>query len=95
MVDFKFPEVCIGGWSWVCHPYIVSATTLSDICLWTKNIESYFSDQLNFSNTRSRTSRQIYRLALALLSLEMLSSLSKLRILLFNVHLALFVRKMK
>ena len=23
-------EVCIGGWSWVCHPYIESATTLSD-----------------------------------------------------------------
>ena len=23
-------EFCIGGWSWVCHPYIESATALSD-----------------------------------------------------------------
>ena len=23
-------EVCIGGWSWVCQPYIESATTLPD-----------------------------------------------------------------
>ena len=42
-----------------------------------KIFELYFSDQLTFSNIRGRTSRQIYRLALALLSLETLSSLSK------------------
>ena len=35
-----------------------------------------------------------YRLALPLLSPETLSSLSKLRIFLFNVHFALFVRRM-
>ena len=48
------------------------------ICLWSKKIfESYFSDRLTFSNIRGRTSRRIYRLVLALLSLETLSSLSK------------------
>ena len=57
-----------------------------------KKIESYFSDRLTFSNIHDRTSRRIYRLALPLLSPETLSSLSKLRIFLFNVHLALFVR---
>ena len=46
------------------------------ICLWSK---SYFSDRLTFSNIRGRTSHQIYRLALALLSLETLSSLNKLK----------------
>ena len=50
------------------------------ICLWTpKKFESYFSDRLTFSNICGKTSHRIYRLALALLSLEMLSSLSKLR----------------
>ena len=43
--------------------------------------------------TRS-TSHQIYRLALPLYAPEMLYSLSKSRISLFNVHLALFVRRM-
>ena len=76
----------------MCQPYIESATALSDICLWTKKIELYFSDQLTFSNIRGRTSRQIYRLALPLLSPETLSSSSKSRIFLYNVHLALFVR---
>ena len=48
------------------------------ICLWSKKIfESYFSERLTFSNIRGRTSRRIYRLVLALLSLETLSSLSK------------------
>ena len=42
-----------------------------------KKFESYFSDRLTFSNIRGRTSRRIYRLVLALLSLEALSSLSK------------------
>ena len=45
-----------------------------------KKFESYFSDRLTFSNIRGRNSRQIYRLARPLLSPEMLSSLSKLRI---------------
>ena len=57
-----------------------------------KKIELYFSDRLTFSNIRGRTSRQIYRLALPLLSPETLSLLSKSRIFLYNVHLALFVR---
>ena len=52
--------------------------------------KSYFSDRLTFSNIRGRTSRQIYRLVLALLSLETLSSLSKYRIFVFNVHLTLY-----
>ena len=57
--------------------------------LWTKKIESYFSDRLTFSNILGRTFRQIYRLALPLLSPEMLSSLSESKIFLCNVHLAL------
>ena len=57
-----------------------------------KIFESYFSDQLTFSNIRDRTFHQIYRLAVPLLSHEMLSSLSKSRIFLYNGHLALFVR---
>ena len=57
-----------------------------------KKIESYFSDGLTFSNFHSRISHRIYRLALQLRAPEMLSSLSKSRI--FNVHLALFVRRM-
>ena len=45
-----------------------------------KIFQLYFSDRLTFSNIRGRTSRQIYRLALPLLSPEMLSSSSKSRI---------------
>ena len=64
-------------------------------CLWTKKIfESYFRDRLTFSNVDSRTSRRIYRLALLLRAPETLSSLSKSRISIFNVHLTLLVRKM-
>ena len=59
-----------------------------------KIIESYFSNCLTFSNLRSRTSRRIYRLALLLLAPEKLSSLSKSRIFIFNVHLTLFDRSM-
>ena len=60
-----------------------------------KKFESYFRDQLTFSNVDSRTSRRIYRLALLLLRApEMLSSLSKSRISIFNAHLTLLVRKM-
>ena len=54
------------------------------VCLWTQKIfESYFSDRLTFSNIRSRTSRQIYRLALSLHAPE------TPRISIFNVHLTL------
>ena len=45
------------------------------VCGQKKKFESYFSDRLTFSNIRGRTSRQIYRLALSLLSPETLSSL--------------------
>ena len=63
------------------------------ICMWTKKkFESYFCDRLTFSNIRGRTSRRIYRLALPLCAPETLSSLSKSRIFLYNVHLSLFVR---
>ena len=58
------------------------------LCLWTKKIfKSYFRDRLTFSNIRSRTSRQIYRLALLLHAPETLSSLSKSRISIFNAEL--------
>ena len=55
-------------------------------------IESFFSDRLTFSNIRGRTSRRMYRLALHLLSPETLSSSSKFKIFLCNVHVALFVQ---
>ena len=42
-----------------------------------KTFESYFTYQLTFSNISGRTSRQIYRLVLPLLSPEMFSSSSK------------------
>ena len=65
------------------------------ICLWSKKkFESYFREQLTFSNVDSRTSRRIYRLALLLCAPETLSSLSKSRISIFNAHLTLLVRKM-
>ena len=59
-----------------------------------KIFESYFRDRLTFSNIRSKTSRQIYRLALPLRAPETLSSLSKSRISIFNVHITLFVCRM-
>ena len=59
-----------------------------------KKFESYFRDQLTFSNVDNRTSRRIYRLALLLRTPETLSSLSKSRISIFNAHLTLLVRKM-
>ena len=59
-----------------------------------KIFESYFRDRFTFSNIRSRTSRRIYRLALPLRAPEMLSSLSKSRISIFNAHLTLFVHRM-
>ena len=58
-----------------------------------KKFESYFSDRLTFSNIRSRTSSLIYILALPLRAPETLSSLSKSRISIFNVHLTLFVSR--
>ena len=83
------------------HPYIsffhllVNGFSVIYICLWTKKIfESYIRDRLTFSNIHSRTSRRMYRLALPLRASEMLSSLSKSRISIFNVHLTLFVRRM-
>ena len=61
-------------------------------CLWTKKkIESYFSDRLTCSNIHGRTSHQIFRLAIPLLSPETISSLSILRIFLLNAHVTLFV----
>ena len=59
-----------------------------------KILESYFSDRLTFSNIRSWTSPRIYRLVLPLRAPEMLSSLSKSRISIFNAHLTLFVGRM-
>ena len=56
-----------------------------------KKFESYFSDQLIFSNIRG-TSRRIYRLALPLRAPEMPSLSGKFRIFLYNAHLALFVQ---
>ena len=64
------------------------------VCGRKKKFESYFRDRLTFLNIRSRTSRRIYRLALPLRAPEMLSSLSKSRISIFNAHLTLFVRRM-
>ena len=47
--------------------YVIKAGVHICICLWTKkNFESYFSDQLTFSNIHGRTSRRIYRLTLPL-----------------------------
>ena len=64
------------------------------ICLWTKKkIESYFRG-LTFSNIHGKSFCRIYRLALPLCTPETLSLLSKSRIFLYNVHLALFVRRM-
>ena len=57
-----------------------------------KKFESYFSDQLTFSNIRGRTSRRNYRLALPLRAPETLSLSSKSRIFLYNAYLVLFVR---
>ena len=74
---------------------VIGLGVLVYICLWTKKIfESYFRDRLTFSNIDSRTSRQIYRLALLLRAPETLSSLSKSRISIFNAHLTLLVRRM-
>ena len=55
-----------------------------------KKIESYVNNRLTFLNIHGRTSRRIYRLALLLRTPETLSSSSKSRIFLYNVHLALF-----
>ena len=85
----------------ISHPYIsffhllVNGFSVIYICLWSKKkFESYFRDRLTFSNVDSRISRRIYRLALLLRAPEMLSSLSKSSISIFNAHLTLLVRKM-
>ena len=60
------------------------------IRLWTKKKcfhRTLAIDSLFQTNIRGRTSRQMYRLALLLLSPETLSSLSKIRIFIFNSHL--------
>ena len=77
-------------WQWVIRSGLVSIyiQVYQNIFF-----ELYFSDRLTFSNIRGRTSHQIYRLALPLLSPKTLSSSSKARIFLYNAHLALFVRK--
>ena len=56
--------------------------------------KSYLSIRLTFSNICGMTFCRIYRLALPLGTPEILSSSSKSRIFLYNVHLALFVRRM-
>ena len=76
-------------WSGLVSIYIIYIMFVDE-----KNIWIYFSDRLTFSNIRSRTSPQIYRLAPPLCAPETLSSLSKLRIYIFNAHLTLFVRRM-
>ena len=78
------------------HIYIYSIRTYIRICFLDEKIfESYFSNQLTFSNIHSRTSRRIYRLALLPLGTpETLPSLSKSRISIFNAHLTLFVHRM-
>ena len=53
-----------------------------------------FLDEKKLKNIRSRTSRQIYGLALPLHAPEMLSSLSNPRISIFIAHLTLLVRRM-
>ena len=98
---FVFP-LAFGSWqycrySWNISSYYTLTRVISLIymCLWSKKIfESYFRDRLTFSNIDSRTSGRIYRLALLLRAPEMLSSLSKSRISIFNAHLTLLVRKM-
>ena len=50
-----------------------------------KNFESYFSDQLIFSNIRGRTFRRMYRLALPLHAPETFSSSNKSRIFLYKL----------
>ena len=52
-----------------------------------KKFQSYFSDQLTFSNIRSRTSLRFYRLVLPLCAPEILSSLTKSRISIFYATL--------
>ena len=59
------------------------------VCLWPKNFESYFSDPLTFSNLRGRTSHRIWHSSTTVFSRNVVL-LSKLRIFLSNVHLALF-----
>ena len=60
---------------------------LVHICLWKKKyLNRTLAIDSPFSNIRSRTSRRIYRLVLPLRAPEMLSSLSKSRISIFNAQ---------
>ena len=78
----------------MCQPYIESATALSDIYVCGRKKYLNRTLEIYSPNIRSRTSRRIYRLALPLCAPEMLSSLSKSRISIFNAHHTLFVRRM-
>ena len=75
--------------------YVIGAGVYIYMFVDGEKIELYFSNQLTFSNIRSRTSHQIYRLALPLGAPETLSSLSTSRISIFNAHLTLFVCRMR
>ena len=61
------------------------------ICLWKKKLNCSLAIDSRFQTFAVGLLVKFIRLALPLLSPEILSSLSKLRIFLFNVHLALFV----
>ena len=73
--------------------YVIGDGVHIYVCGRKKILESYFSDRLTVSNIRCRTSRRIYRLALPLRTPEILSSLSKSRISIFNARLTMFVRR--
>ena len=83
-------ELCDRGWC----PYYIYVYIYIYMHVDKKIFESHFSDQLTFSNIRSRISRRIYRLPLPLRAPETLFSLIESRIFLFNAHLTLFVRRM-
>ena len=59
-----------------------------------KNLNRNLAIDSPFQTFAVRTSRRIYSLALLLRAPETLSSLSKSRISIFNVHLTLFIRRM-
>ena len=70
--------------SWPNGRTLINQRIISDVS-GNNEIESYFSDRLTFSKHSGRTSHQIYRLALPLLSPERSLSTSTI------AHLALFV----
>ena len=75
-----YPHSWLCDWGWCVH-IIYEGMYVYILCLWTnKNFESYFSDRLNFSNIRDRTSLRIYRLHPPLIAPETHSLSSKSRI---------------